>query len=501
MKVDNNILNQGIGSYVQYINSVREEELRAILESIGNKLNGELKQQDKDLIEALKYVDKVKEFVANPDKILGSNLTKHGEIAEQIDVNIGNARLILNGLKEKFTFEGVGRTAPEDYLNGDQAVQAKFYNGINNTLKAVLEHKDKYKYFGSDGKSYYSIPKDYYETIEKIINGENVDNLNSRTVETAKRLISQIEDETGRPFNEVVKPGIGKYSDVQSGKVGETLKNEEESLKEQAKLNKKQSRETAKVDSSNAINDSGPSFSEGFKVAGSAAVVSGAISFAVAISKKKRDGISIVDFTAEDWKDVGIDTGKGTIKGGISGGAIYALTNLAKTPAPLASAYVSASFGIASLSKKHKDGEIETDEFIENSQLLCMESAVSAIGASLGSVIIPVPILGAVIGSIVANTMSTIGKEYLENKEKALIEEYNNKFMLEIGKMDREHLLILTQIMQEYYKLGDITAKAFDFNLNSNLRFNKSIELAKVHSVNENEILKTTDDIKSYFLD
>ena len=497
----NNTTNQGIGAYVEYINLVRQDELQRILGEISNKLNEELTQQDINLIKALKYVDNVREFVSKPNEILGSELTKHGEIAEQIDVNINNARYVLNGLKERFTFDGVGRTAPEDYLDGVQAVQSKFYNGLNNTLRGVLEHKEKYKYFGSDGQSYYSIPKDYYETIQKIINGENVDNIHSRTIETAKKLIKEIENQTNRSFNDVVKPSISDYSDVQLGKVNETLDNEQASLRNQTETNKEASKNNAEDKKAKAIDNSGPSVSEAAKVTGIAAAISGGISFVMSVAKKKKEGKSIAEFTYNDWKDIGIDTGKGTVKGGVSGLSIYVLTNFANTPSPLASSYVSATFGVVNLANQYKNGEITSDEFIENSQLVCMDSAISAIGAGLGSVIIPVPVLGAVIGSIVANTMSSISKDYLDKKEQDLIVEYNRRYISEVGKLDKEHVLILSKIMQEYYMLGEITNMAFDFNLNSKLRFQKSIDLARVYNISENEILKNKSDIDSYFLD
>lgn len=497
----NNTTNQGIGAYVEYINSVRADELQRVLGEISDKLNEELTQQDINLIKALKYVDNVREFVSKPNQILGSELTKHGEIAEQIDVNISNARLVLNGLKERFTFDGVGRTAPEDYLDGVQAVQSKFYNGLNNTLKAVLEHKEKYQYFGSDGESYYSIPKDYYETIQKIINGENVDNLSGRTIETAKKLIEEIENQTNRSFNDVIKPSISDYSDVQLGKVNETLDNEQASLNNQAESNKESSKNNAKEDKAKAIDNSAPSMAEAARVTGVAAAVSGGISFVMAVAKKKKEGKNITQLTSDDWKEIGIDTSKGTVKGGISGISIYTLTNFTNTPAPLASAYVSATFGVVNLAKQYNNGEITSSDFIENSQLVCMDSAISAIGAGLGSVIIPVPILGAVIGSIVANTMSSISKDYLDKREQELIGEYNRRYMVEIGKLDKENLSILSKIMQQYYVLGEITTIAFDFNLNSKLRFEKSIDLARTHSVNEDEILKNKQDIDRYFLD
>ncbi|MEZ9922079.1 hypothetical protein AB4342_18280, partial [Vibrio breoganii] len=89
--------------------------------------------------------------------------TKHGEVAEKIEIAIRNARQALdqNAFKpEEFTatFEGVGRTAPEDYIINGIEVQSKFINGINNNLKHVIDHMDKYDHFGRDG-SYYHIPK------------------------------------------------------------------------------------------------------------------------------------------------------------------------------------------------------------------------------------------------------------------------------------------------------------------------------------------------------
>ena len=45
----------------------------------------QLTAQDTAFSNALEQVDKVREFIGNPNNILGSELTKHGEIAEQVD--------------------------------------------------------------------------------------------------------------------------------------------------------------------------------------------------------------------------------------------------------------------------------------------------------------------------------------------------------------------------------------------------------------------------------
>ena len=62
---------------------------------------------------------------------------------------------------------------------------------------------------------------------------------------------------------------------------------------------------------------------------------------------QKRKEKKFSEFTSDDWKEIGVDSGKGTIKGGIRGGAIYVLTNFTATPANVASAYVTAAFGLS----------------------------------------------------------------------------------------------------------------------------------------------------------
>lgn len=115
------------------------------------QLATELSKQDQAFFAAIQEVDKVRDFLATPENILGNTSTKHGEIAEQVEVGIRNAKSLLNSSTPGATFEGVGRTAPEDYLINGVQVQSKFINGAGNTLDHVLDHMKKYDNFGRDG--------------------------------------------------------------------------------------------------------------------------------------------------------------------------------------------------------------------------------------------------------------------------------------------------------------------------------------------------------------
>ena len=88
---------QAVAAWITNLNQIR---LDTLIES--------LDQQDDNQKEALACLGEIKKFVANPNGILGSQKTKHGEIAENMQVNISNARQVIKGLDKRYTFEGVG---------------------------------------------------------------------------------------------------------------------------------------------------------------------------------------------------------------------------------------------------------------------------------------------------------------------------------------------------------------------------------------------------------
>lgn len=151
---------QAVAAWITHLNQVRLDELVA-------KLN----QQDTNLEESLKELEEIKQFIGDPAHILGSSATKHGEIAEHMQVNFANARRMIQGLDKNHTFDGVGRTVPKDYIRDGQQVQSKFYNGLRNTLfgkHALSEHLETYSDFIKNGGSY-DIPKDQYEKMLELL--------------------------------------------------------------------------------------------------------------------------------------------------------------------------------------------------------------------------------------------------------------------------------------------------------------------------------------------
>ena len=76
-----------------------------------------------------------------------------------------------------------------------------------------------------------------------------------------------------------------------------------------------------------------------------------------------------------------------------------------------------ASFGIAKEAYKFRKNLITKEEFLLNSQILCVEVSVSALSSILGHAVIPIPILGSVIGNNIGTFLYEIAKDNLTMKE------------------------------------------------------------------------------------
>ena len=479
MKEDIHQTTQIIGGMVAGENLHHAEQLTAALE-----------KQDFAFTKAIEQVRKVWDFVGSPEQILGSDKTKHGEIAEQVEVGIRNARDYLRQQTPSATFEGVGRTAPEDYLIDGIQVQSKFINGVNKNLEHVLEHMSRYKNFSKDG-SYYHIPEDHYETIRKVLGGESQEGLTNRTIRKIQQKAQEIEELSGKSFAQVVKPSLSSYSDVQQGKIYDTLDKHEQGLSDENRQIKKSIK-----------TDAQPNLGDMVQATAKGALIGGGIRLAFKTYEKYKQGKNPFrgDYTAKDWKEVGIDIAKGAVGGGIAAGTIYALTNFASLSAPFAGSFVSAGQVIASLANSLNSGDISFAQFTEMSQLACIESAAAALASALGQTIIPVPILGAVLGTIAGRIVINCSKNYFGKETERLKRQMDEYYNQCLAKIDQTYRAVVSRIIAEYENLGDLTKAAFDTGNNVALRLQASIHLAEAYKVSEVNIIRHTNELDAFML-
>ena len=441
--------------------------------------------QDRAFVKSVAQIDAVREFVGKPENILGSAKTKHGEIAEQVEVGVRNARQALRQQGMTSTFEGVGRTAPEDYLIDGIQVQSKFINGVNNNLDHVLDHMQKYDHFGRDG-SYYHIPKDSHEVITKVMNGEPVEGLRGSTIETIKRKVAEVERASGQPFEQVVKPGISGYGEIQTGKVAETLDHHEQELANQNDQLKSEIQDAHKAN-----------LADGAKAAGVAAAVGATVSVTATIWKKHKAGKSLFhgDYDVEDWEELGIEGGKGALAGGVTGAAIYGLTNYASLSAPFAGAVVSGAKAVSALVQQYNHGEITLEAFCDLGMLACTESAIVGLCTAAGQTLIPVPALGAVLGSIAGQMLAQFSRSQIEGVGQRMKQEMEEF----ISRLDAIQAQLVMEIDETFRELGDLTTAAFDLNRNE-LLLGSSVKLARAYQIEESDIIKSHDELDAFMM-
>lgn len=446
---------------------------------------GAAKEQAQNLIyeQASIHIDNVRGFIDKPGQILGSVATKHGEIAEVAEVGVRNAWDVFSGLAPSASLHS-DRIGPVDYIMDGADVQSKFYNGVRNTLGGVAQHLEKYPEF-PEGKSNYAIPKDQYELLQKVLKGEDT-GLSQKSIKALKQCVQDVEARTGRAFDDAVRPASFDYKEVQLGAIDEALDKRQDELSDANELRVK-----------DIWAEHAPSWQEGMKTTAIAATVGAGVSFTRMSFAKYREGKNIFkgDFTVKDWKDVGLDTTQGAAIGGVTGGALYLMTNCANMSAPLAGAVVSAVKGLAPLVQGYRAGKLSLEQLVDTGCVVCAEVGMVAAATAIGQVLIPVPVLGALVGSVAGQVLSSILlREVQESADviSARVAEYT-------AALDAQQKQVLESLLARFARLGELTVAAFDVRLNADI-LASSATLARIYGVEEPKILRTTCDVDEFML-
>ena len=285
-----------------------------------------------------------------------------------------------------------------------------------------------------------------------------------------------------------VEPSKLKYSEVQKGTYEQTFSKEKDSIRKRNQERKEQ-----------AYNKSNPTLSEGAKAIAVAAAIEGAMALCMGIAEKRKSGKKFNAFDEDDWKEIAATTGKGTLKGGMRGASIYTLTNFTATPAAVASAMVTATFGIAEQAYQLGKGNVDEQRFIENSEILCLDASVSALSSFAGQVVIPVPVLGAVVGNTVGTMMYQIAKDNLSSREQRIFEEYVEAVRKVDVSLQEQYQKFVDEIGKDTKLFMELLDKAFVPDIH--IAFEGSIDLAKACGVPVDEVLDSKEKITSYFMD
>lgn len=187
----------------------------------------------------------------------------------------------------------------------------------------------------------------------------------------------------------------------------------------------------------------------------------------------------------------------GTGKGAVRGATIYAMTNFTPVPSPLASAMVTATFGITAQARKLQNSTITAEDFIDNCEVICLDVAVSALSSMLGEVLIPIPVLGTIIGNAVGMFMYEISKTYLSATEEKLISVYRQDCERFIYQLESEYQELVIKLNNDVSQFSSILSLVFDGT--ENQKFEATIAAARAVGVSDNKIIKNREERDSFF--
>ncbi|WP_130014208.1 hypothetical protein [Serinicoccus sediminis] len=472
---------QAVASWVNYLNQLRLDNLLAAFARQDENLQSALSSLD----EALREID-LEVVTTNRGGAKGM----HGFIAEVAQVGVGNARSQVLG--EGTVYEWVNDNGPVDLVRSGVEIQQKFVAaGGRFSLGAITEHVHKYPDFVKNGGRY-QIPADHFEMIQKLhtmdleeAGKQLTRGMGGPSLRDWERVRSFLDE--GSVGLESLEPSDLRYHEVQRGAYGSTLGAETEKL-----------RSTDQSLRANAYQESHPTPREGAKATSTAAAIEGGTAFVLAVVEKRCGGKTLTKFTSEDWADIAGDTGFGFVKGSVRGLSIYSLTNCTATPAAVASSIVTAAFGIAEQAHRLRRGEINELGFIENAELVALEAAVSALSSFVGQALIPVPVLGAVIGNSVGIVMYKACSSSLSKREVALIERYLHEHLALDKQLAAEYQRLIDTLEASMTHYVDVLQRAFSPDIGVALL--GSVELALQVGVASEDVLDSEEKILAYFL-
>lgn len=474
---------QAVASWINYLNQVRIDRLLEALSREQDNLEAALNT----INETLRIISK---DIVNNGLGRGGEHGIHGFIAEVAEVGVGNACEQIEGRAPRY--EWINDNGPADLRRGAELVQQKFVNsGGHLSLQAIQKHFQTYPDFLDNGGKY-QIPADHYEKIKWLlsISEKDANKMPAASGEFSLRQWKEVHEffKNGNIPLDKIEASALDYKSVQKNTYEQTLESEKQDLRARNKERRDQ-----------AYQESKPTLAEGAKATAIAAAVEGGMSFCMAVASKRRNGKRITDFDQDDWKDIGVDTGIGTVKGGIRGVSIYLLTNCAATPAAIASAIVTASFGIAEQAHQFRQGNLDEETFIENSEILCLDAAVSALSSYAGQVIIPVPVVGAVIGNAVGTMLYQLAKDNLSSKEQKILEEYLNSIQQLDENLREQYQDFILGISENMRQFMNILNCAFAPDIR--IAFIGSVDLAGKMGVPTEEIIDNREKLYAYFLE
>ena len=124
---------------------------------------------------------------------------------------------------------------------------------------------------------------------------------------------------------------------------------------------------------------------------------------------------------------------------------------------------------------------------MDASETICLDVTMSAVSSMLGEILIPIPVLGAIIGNTVGMFMMNIARSYLSSEEQKLIATYQKEMTELKNQLDSEYNALVEKLETELAEYGSLVDLAFDADVN--IRFERILSRAKLIGANTDRLV------------
>ena len=207
------------------------------------------------------------------------------------------------------------------------------------------------------------------------------------------------------------------------------------------------------------------------------------------------------EFSGQDWQDVGLVGAQGVGVGAVTGSSVYVLTNSTALAAPFAGSLVSALMGVGALLRDHHAGAIDGDQFVEMSHIVAFDAAVAGLAVAAGQTLVPLPILGAFVGSLAGRIVASALKDGLGESASDLAARLAEYERDALDQLDEEYRVLVQRLDAWFGNLEQLAATAFDPEQNTRLRLDASVQVAETVGVPAPVILRKTGDLDAFMQD
>lgn len=135
--------------------------------------------------------------------------------------------------------------------------------------------------------------------------------------------------------------------------------------------------------------------------------------------------------------------------------------------------------------------------YVENSEIICLDSAISALSSIIGQIAIPVPVLGALVGNTAGTIMYEIAKGNLSQAEQKLVRQHMSAIEEQEQALASEHRQLVSEYELRMASFDSIIDLAFSEDVNMALP--ASLENARRAGVPDSMLLLTLEEQEEFF--